>query len=307
MIETWLAELPHGITLSCRGAGARGRPLMLFLHGFPEAAFIWDALMAHFAQPEHGGFRCVAPNLRGFEQSSAPAEVAAYKPALMVQDVLALAAAEGVDGRIHTLVAHDWGGAFAWAAANAHPARIDHLVILNSPHPATFARELLIPQLPDFYRQWPDIELEVAVAAPLQERPDRHDVDIRYGSGELGAPDGRPRLRLFEDRWVVLAAPACVQAQGLATPADLLRAERLRSPLVGWSAWWQAAGLAEGLAEPQRGPVFSDLGILLEAAASGLGVALCSERLSRRWVAEGRLQQLFDLAVPAERIAVDTK
>ena len=142
MIETWLAELPHGITLSCRGAGARGRPLMLFLHGFPEAAFIWDALMAHFAQPEHGGFRCVAPNLRGFEQSSAPAEVAAYKPALMVQDVLALAAAEGVDGRIHTLVAHDWGGAFAWAAANAHPARIDHLVILNSPHPATFAREL---------------------------------------------------------------------------------------------------------------------------------------------------------------------
>lgn len=167
--------------------------------------------------------------------------------------------------------------------------------------PPTFARELLIPQLPDFYRQWPDIELEVAVAAPLQERPDRHDVDIRFGSAELGAPDGRARLRLFDDRWVVLAAPASVQAQGLATPADLLRAERLRSPLVGWAAWWQAAGLAEGLAEPQRGPVFSDLGILLEAAASGLGVALCSERLSRRWVAQGRLQQLFGLAVPAER------
>ena len=50
MIDTWLAELPHGITLSCRGAGARGRPLMLFLHGFPEAAFVWDELLAHFAQ-----------------------------------------------------------------------------------------------------------------------------------------------------------------------------------------------------------------------------------------------------------------
>ena len=107
MIETFSADLPHGITLSCRAAGPRGRPLMLFLHGFPEGAFIWDALMQHFAQPEHGGFRCVAPNLRGFERSSAPTEVAAYKPALMVQDVMALAGQEGVAGRIDTLVAHD--------------------------------------------------------------------------------------------------------------------------------------------------------------------------------------------------------
>ncbi len=172
--------------------------------------------------------------------------------------------------------------------------------------PPTFARELLIPQLPDFYRQWPDIELEVAVAAPLQERPQRHDVDIRYGADDLGVADGRPLQRLFDDRWVLLAAPAYVQAQGLAVPADLLRAERLRSPLVSWATCWQAAGLTMGsapgaAAEPQRGPVFSDLGILLEAAASGLGVALCSERLAQRWVAEGRLQTLFDLAVPAER------
>ena len=142
MIETFSADLPHGITLSCRAAGPRGRPLMLFLHGFPEGAFIWDALMQHFAQPEHGGFRCVAPNLRGFERSSAPTEVAAYKPALMVQDVMALAGQEGVAGRIDTLVAHDWGGAFAWSAAHAHADRIDRLVIINSPHPGTFAREL---------------------------------------------------------------------------------------------------------------------------------------------------------------------
>lgn len=142
MIETFSAPLPHGITLSCRATGQRGRPLMLFLHGFPEGAFIWDALMQHFAQPEHGGFRCVAPNLRGFEKSSAPTDVAAYKPALMVQDVMALAQLEGVAGRVHTLVAHDWGGAFAWAAAHAHADRIERLVIINSPHPATFAREL---------------------------------------------------------------------------------------------------------------------------------------------------------------------
>ena len=142
MIETFERTLPHGITLSCRAAGTRGRPLMVFLHGFPEAAFIWDGFLEHFAQDQHGGFRCVAPNLRGFERSSAPKEVDAYKAPLMIQDIAALAASEDAQGRIATLVAHDWGGAFAWGLANALPQQLDRLVIINSPHPATFAREL---------------------------------------------------------------------------------------------------------------------------------------------------------------------
>ncbi len=94
MIDTWTAELPHGIALSCRSAGARGRPVLMFLHGFPEAAFAWDELLTHFAQPEHGGYRCVAPNLRGYEQSSSPADVAAYHAKHLAQDVAALIAAE---------------------------------------------------------------------------------------------------------------------------------------------------------------------------------------------------------------------
>ena len=92
MIETFARALPNATTLSCRAAGAPGRPLMVFLHGFPEAAFIWDALLEHFAAPEHGGFRCIAPNLRGFERSSAPTEVAAYRAHLLVQDIAELAA-----------------------------------------------------------------------------------------------------------------------------------------------------------------------------------------------------------------------
>ena len=70
MIETWLQELPHGIQLSCRAAGTKGQPVLLFLHGFPEAAFVWDEMLLHFAKPENGGYRCVAPNLRGYEKSS---------------------------------------------------------------------------------------------------------------------------------------------------------------------------------------------------------------------------------------------
>lgn len=139
-IATWQQALPHGITLSCRSAGERGRPVLLFLHGFPEAAFVWDELLEHFAQPSNGGYRCVAPNLRGYEESSQPADVAAYRPRHLVQDIVALAQAEGAP--LACLVAHDWGGAVAWNFANQHPALAQRLAIINSPHPGTFLRAL---------------------------------------------------------------------------------------------------------------------------------------------------------------------
>jgi pimeloyl-ACP methyl ester carboxylesterase len=137
MIETWLQPLPHGITLSCRAAGERGRPVLVFLHGFPEAAFVWDELLLDFARR---GYRCVAPNLRGFERSSQPADVAAYRPKHLVQDLAALVALEGAP--LECLVAHDWGGAVAWNLANQKPELTRKLAIINSPHPGTFLREL---------------------------------------------------------------------------------------------------------------------------------------------------------------------
>jgi pimeloyl-ACP methyl ester carboxylesterase len=113
----------------------------MFLHGFPEAAFVWDELLLHFSQPAHGGFFCVAPNLRGYADSSAPREVAAYRARHLMQDVQALAQALGAEP-LAALVAHDWGGAVAWNLASLELALIERLVILNAPHPATFAREL---------------------------------------------------------------------------------------------------------------------------------------------------------------------
>ncbi len=147
MIETYQQPLPHGITLSCRATGVRGRPVLVFLHGFPEGAFVWDGLLEHFCKVENGGYRCVAPNLRGFEQSSAPPEVSAYRPKYLVQDIAALVAIESLDETGSTqplacLVAHDWGGAVAWNFANQLPHLTRRLAIINSPHPGTFLREL---------------------------------------------------------------------------------------------------------------------------------------------------------------------
>jgi len=137
MIETLFAELPHGITLHCRVAGPKGAPTLMFLHGFPEAAFVWDDLLAHFGQR----YRCIAPNLRGFEQSSSPTEVQAYRVKHLMADLMALIEQQA-GGPLEALVAHDWGGAVAWTLAAQHPEVMKRLVIINSPHPATFLREL---------------------------------------------------------------------------------------------------------------------------------------------------------------------
>lgn len=144
MIETFHAALQNGITLSCRAAGPLRAPLVLLLHGFPEGAFVWDAMLRRFGDR----YRCVAPNLRGFEQSSAPAEVEAYRPKHLVADIAALAAhcnlaaGRAADTPLAALVAHDWGGALAWGFAAQRPALLERLVIVNAPHPATFLREL---------------------------------------------------------------------------------------------------------------------------------------------------------------------
>lgn len=142
MIETWQQDLPHGIQLSCRAAGAKGQPVLMFLHGFPEAAFVWDQMLLHFSKPENGGYRCVAPNLRGYEKSSQPQDVASYRAKFLVQDIASLIQIEAGSAPLKALVAHDWGGGVAWNLANQLPQLMHKLVIINSPHPGTFLRDL---------------------------------------------------------------------------------------------------------------------------------------------------------------------
>jgi pimeloyl-ACP methyl ester carboxylesterase len=72
--------------------------------------------------------------------SSSPVELAAYRPKLLVGDLAA--AIEATGGRLDALVAHDWGGALAWNLAAQRPELLRRLLIINSPHPAAFLREL---------------------------------------------------------------------------------------------------------------------------------------------------------------------
>ena len=127
----------NGVRLHYAQAGEG--PLVLFLHGFPEFWYCWKKQLENFGR-DH---LAVAPDLRGFNLSDRPADVKQYKARILVEDVRALAERLGHPEREKfVLVAHDWGGAVAWAYAMAHPQTLSKLVIVNSPHPVPFAREL---------------------------------------------------------------------------------------------------------------------------------------------------------------------
>jgi pimeloyl-ACP methyl ester carboxylesterase len=125
----------NGIRLHAARCG--DGPLMLFLHGFPEYWAMWRPMLEHFGDR---GYRAVAPDLRGYNLSDKPPAVEAYRAKHLMADVLALAARYTKDKFV--LVAHDWGGAVAWGVAIAHPQRLAKLVMVNSPHPYLFWREL---------------------------------------------------------------------------------------------------------------------------------------------------------------------
>lgn len=134
--ENQFATLPSGVRLHYASAGEKGRPLMLFVHGFPEFWYEWHEQLREFGRDHFA----VAPDLRGFNLSDMPAEVSAYKARHIVADLQQLAAHLGYDKFI--LVAHDWGGAIAWNLAIAMPQLLHKLIIINSPNPYIFMKAL---------------------------------------------------------------------------------------------------------------------------------------------------------------------
>ena len=228
MIKKYLLELPHGITLSCRSAGEKGRPVLVFLHGFPEAAFIWDGLLAHFSKPENGGYHCIAPNLRGFEKSSSPTDVAAYRPRHLVQDIEALIALEG--GQIDCLVAHDWGGAVAWNLAASQPKLVKKLAIINSPHPGTFLRELQHSPAQQAASAYMNFLIRPDAESLLAEDDFRRLFGFLMPFGSVKAKPGPPGSRIKPD-WLtedLRAQYRDVWQSGLTGPLNFYRASPLR-------------------------------------------------------------------------------
>jgi pimeloyl-ACP methyl ester carboxylesterase len=175
----------NGITLHVVEQGEG--PLVLLCHGWPELWHSWKHQLEALAQ---AGFRAVAPDLRGFGESDAPADVAAYTVLHLVGDIVALVAALGE--REAVMVGHDWGANVAWNAALLRPDVFRAVVAMSVPFrargpkpPLELLRQAGMDSYYWFYFQTPGLaeaEFERDVPATLRR--------ILYtGSGD--APPGQ--------------------------------------------------------------------------------------------------------------------
>jgi pimeloyl-ACP methyl ester carboxylesterase len=122
-------------------AGPVDGPLMIFLHGWPEIGLMWRAHIEAFASE---GWRCVAPDMRGYGGSSAPTGSEAYALKEIVEDMVELH--DHLGARPAIWVGHDWGSPVAGALAAHHGKRSRGAVLMSVPYfPEGFALPSLLP------------------------------------------------------------------------------------------------------------------------------------------------------------------
>ncbi|MEK8032573.1 LysR substrate-binding domain-containing protein [Ideonella sp. DXS29W] len=153
--------------------------------------------------------------------------------------------------------------------------------------PPTFARQVLVPALPEFAERHPSIELEVVLSVPFLDLAGA-DAEVAVRHGPIDADTPPP---LWRDHLVPLASLALLEGEALRGPADLARLPLLRTPVDPWLPWFRAQGL--DWPEPDAGPRLVDLGLVLEAARCGQGVVLARPALARQWLHSGELRPVF--------------
>jgi LysR family glycine cleavage system transcriptional activator len=183
------------------------------------------------------------------------------------------------------------------AAARLRADKRDGPLVVSVP-PA-FAARWLVPRLDDFHSRHPDIELRLIATRRLVEfAVEDVDVALRFGAGPY---PGLHAERLMTEVIVPVAAPAL--AATIKHPADLLRCTLLHDDshewdpaFPDWDTW--LASLVVAVDAPLRIRHYGDINLVIQAATSGLGVALAWHSLVAEELRGGRLVQLLDSALP---------
>lgn len=202
-------------------------PAVILLHGFPDTSRLWRHQIPALTS---AGFRAIAPDLRGRGRSDRPQGVAQYALPLIVNDVIGILDALGVERA--AVVGHDWGAAVAWGVASLHPERVERLVALSVGFPGTAGKPRLDALQKGWYRLLFQLE---GIAEELLRR------DGWYLARELlaGYRDLELALEELADPDALTAALSWYRAnlrpeQLLGPPPPL---PRVQAPTLGiWSA-----------------------------------------------------------------------
>ncbi|RZC50984.1 hypothetical protein C5167_019411 [Papaver somniferum] len=115
--------LVNGINMHVAEKGNKEHPAILFLHGFPELWYSWRHQILSLSSR---GYRCIAPDLRGYGDTDAPTSIQSYSVLHIVGDLVSLINTLGLDQVF--VVGHDWGALIAWYFCLLRPDRVKALV-----------------------------------------------------------------------------------------------------------------------------------------------------------------------------------
>ena len=155
----------------------------------------------------------------------------------------------------------------------------------------TFSRSILIPRLRQFTEAYPEIDLTLQVSIPLLDVvAEDADLMVRFGTGRYADVE---HVCLMQDEVTPLASPAYVREHGPFDSPDVLEGQALlRSPLEPWRTWFAAN--RQDWPEPLEGSQFNDIGLMCDAAAAGMGIALVRLKLGAPWLDNGSLVRLYE-------------
>ncbi len=161
----------NGLTMKVASMGSG--PLVLLCHGFPELAISWRGQMAALAA---AGYRAVAPDMRGYGETTAPSDPSHYTVLHLVGDMVELVHALGEKQAV--IVGHDWGAIVAWTSALLRPDIFTSVVGMSVPFVPVASTDVLSDLhhagIDDFYLQYfqtpgvAEAELEKDVEASIR-------------------------------------------------------------------------------------------------------------------------------------------
>lgn len=153
----------------------------------------------------------------------------------------------------------------------------------------SFAARWLLPRLGDFISSCPEVDVEVESSSRLADiKGGEIDIAIRFGAGRY---PGLHTELLMRDWLFPVCSPAFAQTHGLAGRTSIDDLPLLHSDNEPWSWWFPAAGIVAE--EPERGLMFSDSALMLQAAITGQGLGLARQSIAADAIRAGQLVRPF--------------
>ena len=255
-------------TIRMRYAEIGSGPLVLFCHGWPESWYSWRHQLTAVSA---AGFRCVAPDMRGYGGTEAPEPIDQYSLRHLVGDMAELVKALGETKAF--IVGHDWGAPVAWHAALWRPDLFPAVCAMSVPYAPPGYIDILSALeklgITDFYLQYfqkpgiAEAELQQDISGALRR--------LYYTAGGDVTEKGKGFARLTEGSLLANTVdPAALPAWLAQADLDYYTAEFSRTGFRGGLNWYRNLRRNWELGGPWRGQPIHQPSLFIAGSRDGV-------------------------------------